>query len=210
MTVARKVGTVYTSGFELAGKSLMRYFAALCVLFAALQAGAQQEVSTAPTVAPWYLGVHAGLASLDDDADAVDDGGFLRGTIGRQVSDAWTLELEVDSGSFDTEFDNAVPAAMDFGDIDQTTAAINFLVVNREPRWNPYFLVGLGGFSHDSDLFDDTGAMAQVAVGGSWDLNNLGLMLRVDLRYRYLDLDQPFIDEGQAQLSVGLEFPFGR
>lgn len=151
--------------------------------------------------APWYIGGHVGLTRVDDEFGASDDGAFVRGAIGRQLNRVLTLELE--GGAGEVGFD-------DGPDLDQFQIGLNLLIVNREVAWNPYFLVGLGGFDHDRPEFSDAGAMGQVGIGGMWDLNGYGLMLRADLRYRYSDLDIEIVDRGQAVLSIGLDFPFGR
>jgi len=93
------------------------------------------------------------------------------------------------------------------GDLDQHHLGLNVLFINRDAFWNPFFLVGVGAFRNDADLFRDTGAMAQVGVGGMWDLNGLGLMLRAEVRYRHSDQDIDFVDDGQAALMIGLNFP---
>ncbi|MDX1570844.1 MAG: outer membrane beta-barrel protein [Xanthomonadales bacterium] len=173
----------------------MRYWI-LLLLFAAVPGQGQ---SLQP--APWYVGAHIGFSQVDDEFGASDDGAVFRGNLGRQVTDALTLELEVGGGEVD--FDQG-PS------LDQTHIALNLMIVNRSVTWNPYFLAGFGGFDHDVPQFADTGPMAQVGIGGMWDLNGFGLMLRADLRYRHSDLDLELVDRGQTVLTIGLEFPFGR
>ena len=171
------------------------------IMILALLTGAPLAAAQELPPAPWYLGGAAGIARVDDQFGASDDGGFVRGIIGRQLDHRLTLELEGGFGSVD--FDNGA-------DVDQTHIGLNLLIVNREPSWNPYFLAGFGAFDQEADAFSDTGAMAQLGIGGMWDLNGYGLMLRADLRYRYSDLDVEVIDKGQPMLSIGLDFPFGR
>ncbi|MEM9301419.1 MAG: outer membrane beta-barrel protein [Pseudomonadota bacterium] len=149
---------------------------------------------------PWYVGAHLGVASVDDDAGRADDATALRFNLGRQLDSSLTLEFEAGLG--EVSFDEGP-------DLDQTHAAINVVLVNRSARWNPYFLVGVGAFDHDGADFNDTGAMAQAALGGMWDLNGFGMMLKADLRYRYSDLDRDVIDRGQALFTIGIELPFG-
>ena len=157
--------------------------------------------ASAEPPAPWYIGAHVGLARVDASFGAAGDGELLRFNLGPQVSEEITLELEAGAGSVD--FD-------DGRELDQAHASLNVVLVNRDANWNPYFLVGVGAFDHDGTGLKDTGLAAQAAIGGMWDLNGYGMMLRADLRYRHADLDEDVIDRGQAIVSIGIELPFGR
>ena len=81
------------------------------------------------------------------------------------------------------------------------------------PLWNPYFLVGLGALRFEAPGDSGTEILVHAAVGGMWDLNNNGLMLRAEARYRYSPADSPIpglLEEGEAVLTIGLTIPFGR
>lgn len=147
----------------------------------------------------WYVGGHVGLARVDDEFGASDDGEFIRIALGRRLGGTMATELEVGTGT--VEFDDGT-------DLDQHHVSLNVLLINRSAQWNPYFLVGVGAFKNEADTFSDTGAMVQIGAGGMWDLNGYGLMLRADVRYRYSDLDVESVDPGQWVAGVGLDFPF--
>lgn len=170
----------------------------LMLLVAAFAAAADEP-------APWYVGGHLGVARADEALGESDAGSALRLTLGRQLSEAITLELEAGGGDFELADGRA---------LEQRQVALNVMLVNRRAHWNPYFLLSVGAFDHEGRLaagsFADTGVVAQTAIGGLWDLNGFGMMLRADLRYRHADLDQAVIERGQALVTIGLELPIGR
>jgi hypothetical protein len=93
--------------------------------------------------------------------------------------------------------------------VDRQTIHVNLVQVNRVPLWNPYFLVGMGAQRVDAGPDNDTNLVAAVAVGGMWNLNNTGLMLRLEGRYRYSLADSNFIEPGEPLVTLGLVFPLG-
>lgn len=172
---------------------------AILTLLAFAAWGQSGEREGEDELSQWYVGAQVGLARVDDEFGASDDGEFIRAALGRHLGNTMAAELEVSTGSVD--FDNG-------SDLDQHTISINVLLINRSVQWNPYFLVGAGGFKNEADTFSDTGAMVQVGAGGMWDLNGYGMMLRADVRYRYSDLDIEAVDQGQWVVGIGLDFPF--
>lgn len=104
---------------------------------------------------------------------------------------------------------------IDFG-LEHQSAAVNYLVINREPLWDPYVLFGVGVIRFEAPRFSPdrrgTDALAQFAVGGNWELaapNKLLLRAEVRIRYDFNDSGQPGQDGfGDAIVTVGLSVPF--
>ena len=169
------------------------------VLLFLLSPGAAQE----SRLSPGYVGIKGGAVFVGGDREA--DNGQLYGLeLGANLTTKWSLEAELfaDSVSFDAGFD-----------LDHTGFAVNLIQFNRVPLWNPYFLIGLGALRFEAPQDSGTEILVQAAVGGMWDLNNNGLMLRAEARYRYSPADSPvpgLLEEGEAVFTIGLTIPFGR
>lgn len=105
---------------------------------------------------------------------------------------------------------------INFG-LEHQSAAINYLVINREPLWDPYVLFGVGAIRFEAPRYSPnrrgTDALAQFAVGGNWELvapSKLLLRAEVRIRYDFNDSGQPGQDGfGDAIVTVGLSMPFG-
>lgn len=153
----------------------------------------------------WEFGIRAGGAITDDSYSL--DGKVETLSLLRTLGTKRAIEFEVSADQLDF--------GIDYG-LKHTSFAVNYLEINREPLWDPYFLVGAGVIQFDAPTAEGKGsnAMLQAAVGGSWELVDSGkLLFRADVRVRY-DLnnsDQPGQDGfGDAIVSFGLSMPFGR
>lgn len=150
--------------------------------------------------APWYLGLRGGV-SEQDASNETDQGRVVSVLLGRHrhATSSWEVELWQDEHAFSGG-----------RDLEQLGVGFNWLQVNREPLWNPYFLMGLGALQTDLDAQSSTDVSISVAIGGSWDLGETGLQMTADLRYRYTILDDGLddqIDRGEPQLMIGVQLP---
>lgn len=153
----------------------------------------------------WHFAGMFGFIFTDGDR-MTDDGHWGNLAIGKTISHDWLFEVELNADSQDFE---AVPIT---GDLEHTGLAVNFIKVNRNASWNPYFLIGVGALERDDGFNTSTNPMINIGVGGMWPLGSGGIGLRLDLRYRY-DFDSDlFASEsgfGDAILSFGVTVPFG-
>ncbi len=152
----------------------------------------------------WYLAPALGYIA-SDSGRAADDGFNTQLGIGRLINDKWNLEL------------NAIHSAMDFtntsGEYDQGGIELDGLYFfSRERRWNPYGLLGIG--TMDTEVPGKSAANLLASAGGGvmHTLNERGIALRVDARYRYDDDNSS--RAGQSSFAdwvfnVGLAIPFG-
>lgn len=154
----------------------------------------------------WELGLRYGGAitdnsfSIDGEVEVLS---LLR-TLGPER--AIEFELGADQLGF----------GIDFG-LQHQNLAVNYLVINREPLWDPYVLFGVGVIRFEAPRYSPdrrgTDAMAQFAVGGNWELaapNKLLLRAEARIRYDFNNTDQPGQDGfGDAIVTVGLSVPFG-
>ncbi len=153
-------------------------------------------------LSPWYLGIKGGTVLAGGDR-AADDGRLVGLELGANLNETWALEAELfaDTIEFDAGFD-----------LDHSGFAVNLIQVNRVPLWNPYFLLGLGALRFEAPEETDTDIMGQIAVGGMWNLNNNGVMLRIEARYRYSTADSTtpgLLEDGEPVITIGLTIPFG-
>ncbi len=181
---------------------------ALWLLTAAMAAGwsfpiAAQDFEVGP-VSNWYVGGRVGIVASNRDLRR--DGELASLQFGRRVGEAYEVELELAADRLDF--------GIDYG-LKHRSAQINLLMVNREPLWDPYFLIGVGAIEYDSPVGDRRGTDPLVAlgIGGTWELViPQRVLLRADLRIRYdlNDTGQPGEDsQGDGIFTVGLVIPFG-
>jgi hypothetical protein len=154
----------------------------------------------------WYVGVHGGIVVTDQNYN--NDGTLYGVRVGRTYGPRYAFELELDTDELDF--------GIDFG-LKHQSIGINHLTINREPLWDPYFLVGLGYIRYDAPAgsIEESGGdfMFNLGVGGQWELVvPEKVMLRADLRLRYdlNDTDQPGQNGfGDGVFTLGLIVPFG-
>lgn len=162
-----------------------------------------RELGDGP-VASWYVGVRQGIVA--SNRELRHDGDITSLQFGRRFGEGYELEVELAQDRLDF--------GIDYG-LKHRSAQVNLLLVNREPLWDPYFLIGVGAIEYDSPVGDRRGTDGLVAfgIGGTWDLlASRRLQLRADLRIRFdlNDTDQPGEDSrGDGILSIGLLVPFG-
>jgi hypothetical protein len=177
---------------------------ALSLLLAA--AGIAHAQPPAPD-AGWSAGLRGGIVVTDQDYD--NDGQAWFATIGRSFGSQYAVELELAVDRLDF--------GIDYG-LEHRSIAVNHLTINREPLWDPYFLIGAGMIEFDAPpgnaVRDGRDFMFNLGIGGQWELVAPGrVLLRADLRLRYdrNDTRQPGQNGfGDGIISVGLTVPFGR
>jgi hypothetical protein len=129
-----------------------------------------QSLSAAelPAADHWELGMRVGGAITDNSYSL--DGSVETLSLLRTLGPKAAIELEVTADQLDF--------GIDYG-LKHRSFAVNYLSINREPLWDPYFLVGAGAIQFDSPEAIDKGtdAMLQAAVGGTWQLLESGKLL---------------------------------
>jgi hypothetical protein len=183
----------------------VRAFASLCVLLIASQ------VPGVATAAPafgdeWFAGARGGIVVTDQEFD--NDGTVYNLTVGRTFGPKYAVELELTQDELDF--------GIDYG-LRHRAIGVNHLTINREPLWDPYFLIGAGYIEFDGpaglDQERDGNFMFNLGVGGQWELvvpNRV--LLRADFRLRYdlNDTRQPGQNGyGDGVFTLGLTIPFG-
>jgi hypothetical protein len=167
---------------------------------------AAQAVSAAPAFGDyWYGGIRGGIVTTDQNYR--NDGTLYALGIGRTFGPEYALEIEATYDKLDF--------GIDYG-LRHRSLEANWLTINPEPLWHPYFLVGLGVIEFDgpAGLPRPSGhnAMFNLGVGGMWEIvvpNRL--MLRADMRLRYdlNDTHQPGqAGFGDGVFTLGLVMPF--
>lgn len=164
---------------------------------------AAQQAEAAPA-GNWYAGLRQGIVLSNRELRR--DGDLTSLQFGRRLGEAYEVELELAQDQLDF--------GIDYG-LKHRSAQVNLLLVNREPLWDPYFLIGIGAIEFDSPVGEREGTdpLLAVGIGGTWELLvPHRLFLRADLRLRYdlNDTEQPGEDStGDGILSIGLVVPFG-
>lgn len=153
----------------------------------------------------WSIGVRAGIVVTDQAFRR--DGDSVLVSVGRTVGPVYAIELE--------GFRERLDFGIDYG-LRNEGFAVNVLTVNREPLWDPYFLVGLGTmrFEAPPGLPERRGTVpiAHAAIGGQWELVlPERVLLRAEIRMRVSGdrTGQPGQEGyGDGTVSVGLTLPF--
>lgn len=150
----------------------------------------------------WYWNINAGIVVPDDSLQA-NDASITDLRIGKPLDGQWTLEVEYFRDEYD--FD------IDYG-LSHRGFSVNFLQMNYEPAWNPYFLFGVGLIRHRSPLDSGSNGLLNVAIGGSWYLLGDNVRLRAEARLR-MDLNDTGLPGqngwGDGQFTLGLQVPLG-
>lgn len=153
-------------------------------------------------VSEWYLGLRGGAVYAGQDLDGNDGEAYA---VDLTLIPSRRRMYELSAFSHEINFD-AGPEVRHRG------ISFHWIEVNREPLWNPYFLLGGGLVQYDVAGERETDFAVNVAIGGMWELNSRGLMLRADARYRY-GINGPDIpgesNAGDALVTIGLMLPFG-
>jgi hypothetical protein len=154
----------------------------------------------------WFVGARGGIVTTDQDFD--NDGTIYTAHIGRTFGPRYAAELEL--------FGDQLDFGIDYG-LKHRGIGLNHLTINREPLWDPYFLIGVGLIEYDAppgaEQSRGSDFMFNLGVGGQWELVvPERVLLRADLRLRYdlNDTDQPGQNGfGDGVFTLGLVVPFG-
>ena len=134
---------------------------------------------------------------------------WLPGTLPSMLSKWPRLELQLVHELSRRVNDLVVSHELDFGidyGLKHRSIGINHLTINREPLWDPYFLIGVGLLEFDGPegLAEESGRdfMVNLGVGGEWELVvPRRVLLRADLR-RLEQLLVDAADQGQRVLHL--------
>lgn len=168
----------------------------------------------------WMLGVWPAAASARDGWQASLRGGVVVTDQSlRRDGDTWMVSLARSFGpeqSVEVDwFEERLDFGINFG-LRNRGIALNYLTFNREPLWDPYFLLGVGSLRFEappgSDRADGNHIFFQIGVGGEWELLlPERLLLRAEIRLRATDdaTGQPGQEGyGDASFLLGLSLPF--
>lgn len=195
---------------QLADRGVRRVAANLALLLLAhlVGCGAAAAQSVGAGYADrWSVGARYGVAVTDQSFD--NDGDVWQATIGRTFGPKYAFELELTGDEYDF--------GIDYG-LKHRAIGVNHMTINREPLWDPYFLLGVGWIEYDApDTVEQrrgNNFMFNVGIGGQWELVlPERVFLRADLRLRYdlNDTRQPGQNgAGDGLFTVGLVVPLGR
>lgn len=178
----------------------MKHVALFCALAAPLAA------SAADNVGHWYLTPQIGGISVDNDRPLEDKDWLYGLAIGKHVSNALSLELNLNGSRLD---------ALGGGHHSLYGASLDFLgVANRGGVVSPYVSIGAGiGQNDRSPGADATDVMGQAGVGLFWNLWSSSdgaktFALRPDLKARWTEAGA----EGTLRDyigTLGFQFSFG-
>jgi hypothetical protein len=155
----------------------------------------------------WSVGARGGVVATDQRFNA--DGSAWALTLGRSFGPQYAVELELSGDALDF--------GIDYG-LKHRAIGVNHLTINREPLWDPYFLIGIGLIAFDAPpgnaVRSGRDFMFNLGIGGQWELvAPERVLLRADLRLRYdrNDSGQPGQNGfGDGIFSLGLTVPLGR
>ena len=151
----------------------------------------------------WYWNVNAGVI-VPDDSLQFNDAHIYDLRVGRVINEKWSYEMQVFTDEYDFDIDHGLK---------HHGVAINFLDINQEPLWKPYFLMGVGLIYHETPAESGTNLFVNIGIGASWYFYGDNIRLRAEAVSR-LDLnntDLPGQDGfGDGVFSLGLTIPFGQ
>jgi OOP family OmpA-OmpF porin len=152
----------------------------------------------------WYLAPTLNYIIADDDRDADDDMGFRLG-VGRQLNDAWNLELNLEADTLDIDNDG--------GEFKQKGGSLDGLYFfDRDAAFAPYGLIGVGALNTKVPDEKNTHAMANVGVGFLSHVFSERAALRGEVRYRWDNDDDSVPSEdsfGDWVIGIGLAIALG-
>ncbi len=152
----------------------------------------------------WYIAPGLNYIITDSDRNADDEFGFVIG-VGKKVNAKWNMEASLLIHSLD--FSDGT------GEYDQKGLMFDAIYFyNRSINSSPYAVAGLGFLRTDAGTGKHTNLAANVGVGYKKNLNDNGMALRGDIRYR---LDDDSSVAGQSRFNdwivgVSLIIPIGQ
>ncbi len=152
----------------------------------------------------WYLAPSVSYIGADSNRQADDDFGFQLG-LGKPLSDSWNLELSgvIDSLERENDQDEFKQRGLLFDGL---------YFFNREPRFSPYGVIGLGAMRNKFAGEKNTNALGNIGLGFLSRVTDGGLRLRGDVRYRVDDDDASIPTEDRFNdwvVNLGLMVPLG-
>jgi OOP family OmpA-OmpF porin len=161
----------------------------------------------ADEVGQWYVTPQAGGIWTDDDRGIEDEDWLFGLAVGKHVSDAWSIELNVNTATLDDPIGS---------EIDMQAGSLDVLrVFARDAVASPYLTVGAGALQLDPSGGSDTADfMVQAGLGllvHAWtnERGTRSFSLRPEVKARWSDAGRPdhFVD---YIASLGFQFSFGR
>ncbi len=151
----------------------------------------------------WYFNVNTGII-IPDDSLQFNDAVINDIRMGKSINEKWSYEIEAFTDEYD--FD------IDYG-LKHHGIGINFLDINQEPLWKPYFLMGTGLIYHQSPTESDTNFYINIGIGGSWYFFGDNIRLRAEAVSR-LDFNNTKLPGqngfGDGIFTLGLTIPLGQ
>ena len=151
----------------------------------------------------WYFNVNTGII-IPDDSLQFNDAVINDIRMGKSINEKWSYEIEAFTDEYD--FD------IDYG-LKHHGIGINFLDINNEPLWKPYFLMGTGLIYHQSPTESGTNFYVNIGIGGSWYFFGDNIRLRAEAISR-LDLNNTKLSGqngfGDGIFTLGLSIPLGK
>ena len=178
----------------------MRNKALLCAIALATAPAHADEVGH------WYVTPQAGGIWADDDRGLEDEDWLFGLAVGKHVSDAWSIELNVNTAKLDSPLGS---------EIDMQAGSLDVLrVFARDSVASPYLTVGAGALQLDPSAGSDTtDFMMQAGFGllvHAWtnERGTRSFSLRPEVKARWSDAGRPdhFVD---YIASLGFQFSFG-
>jgi len=150
----------------------------------------------------WYYNINAGIIVPHDDAN-VDDVKIVDLRLGKSINQNWSYEYEIFANRYNFTSND---------DLQQQGFMVNFLAINNEPLWRPYFLMGGGLIRHQSRHESGINPVFTVGIGGSWYFFGDNIRLRAQVVSR-LDLNDNDLagqrGMGDGVFTLGLSIPLG-
>jgi len=152
----------------------------------------------------WYVTPSLSYIIADNDRKADDDFGFGLG-VGKPLSKYWNLEL---NGVYDQlDVNNSSSSYKQAG-----MSLDGLFFFNRNASFSPYGLVGIGALNTKVNNERNTNLMGQIGLGAMKVLNDYGISLRGDARFRVDNDDNSIPKEdrfGDFLVNLSLVIPLG-
>ena len=151
----------------------------------------------------WYWNINAGII-VPDDSIQLNDAHIYGLRFGKSINDKWSFEIQAFTDEYDFDIDHGLK---------HRGLAINFLDINQDPLWKPYFLMGAGIIYHQTPQESGTNVFFNIGIGGSWYFFGDNIRLRAEAvsRLDLNDTDLPGQDGfGDGIFTLGLTIPIGK